>query len=110
MEVVAEGANIKQDLLNPKEAYYIIDNQKVFTWKGKECPRDVRKKILIELDKFLEKINFKGRPSIESLGAGTETAPFKQVFNNWKNVDQTTGIGIAYVENSVAKTVKGKYC
>ena len=31
-----------------------------------------------------------------------------QLFANWKNLNQTDGVGKAYVENSVAKTIKGK--
>ena len=78
------------------------------SWKGKECPQDLRKKILVELDAFLAKIDFKGRPSIESLNAGIETQQFKQMFSNWKDPEKTVGIGKAYVENSVAKSVKGR--
>ena len=90
-------------MLVATHAYYIIDNQKVYTWKGKQCPRDVRKKILTDLDAFLKKIKFEGTYAVEALSGGTETAPFKQLFADWQNTGQTVGIGVAYNENSYGK-------
>ena len=106
-KMLAEGKNITQDLLKSNEAFYLLDNQKLFTWKGKDCSKDLRKKILIEVDQFLAEIGFKGQPAVESLGAGIETPPFKQLFTNWKNQNETIGIGQAYIENNVAKSIKG---
>lgn len=46
-------------MLDTKEAFYVVDNLKIYTWKGKECPKELRKKILVGIDEFLSAIGFK---------------------------------------------------
>ncbi|CBY08383.1 unnamed protein product [Oikopleura dioica] len=103
---LGEGKSMKQEMLDTKAAFYVVDNLKIYTWKGKECPKELRKKILVGVDEFLSAIGFKGQPQIEGLSQGTETAPFKQLFASWKVANQTEGIGKTYVENSIATTIK----
>ena len=58
-------------MLDTKAAFYVVDNLKIYTWKGKECPKELRKKILVGIDEFLSAIGFKVTAGRDSSATST---------------------------------------
>ena len=58
-------------MLDNKSAFYLVDNLKIYTWKGKECPKELRKKILVGIDEFLSAIGFKVTAGRDSSATST---------------------------------------
>ena len=105
---IAKGGNIKQELLNEGDIFLLVDNQKVFTWKGKKSSKEARKQLSICFDDFMSKIKFKGNPSVEMLNQGTESATFKQLFSDWKAVNDADMLNQKICTGSrVAKSITG---
>lgn len=61
------GSGIKQDMLNENEIFLLVDNQKVYSWKGRKSSKSARKQLTVNFDDFMGKIRFKGNPSVEML-------------------------------------------
>ena len=58
-------------MLDTKAAFYVVDNLKIYTWKGKECPKELRKKILVGVDEFISAIGFKVTAGRDSSATST---------------------------------------
>ena len=105
---IAKGGNIKQELLDESEIYLLVDNEKVFTWKGRKSSKSARKQLSICFDDFMGKIKFKGNPSVEMLNQGSESATFKQLFASWKAVNDADMLNQKIATGSrVAKSISG---
>lgn len=57
-------------------------------------------------DGFIKKMGYPKHTQIQVLPEMGETPLFKQFFKNWRDVDQTDGMGVAYVSNHIAKIEK----
>ncbi|XP_017280996.1 gelsolin a isoform X1 [Kryptolebias marmoratus] len=88
---------------------FILDHGsdgKIFVWKGKDANMDERKAAMKAADEFIKKMGYPKHTSVQVLPETGETPLFKQFFKNWRDKDQTEGLGVAYIANSIAKIEK----
>uniref|UniRef100_H2MAA6 Gelsolin n=2 Tax=Oryzias latipes TaxID=8090 RepID=H2MAA6_ORYLA len=88
---------------------FILDygsDGKIFVWKGKDANMDERKAALKAADEFIKKMGYPKHTQVQILPESGETPLFKQFFKNWRDKDQTEGMGVAYIANSIAKIEK----
>ncbi|KAF3848827.1 hypothetical protein F7725_015324 [Dissostichus mawsoni] len=88
---------------------FILDhgsNGKIFVWKGKDANMDERKEAMKAADEFIKKMGYPKHTQVQILPEMGETPLFKQFFKNWRDRDQTEGLGVAYIANSIARIEK----
>uniref|UniRef100_A0A674MV97 Gelsolin n=1 Tax=Takifugu rubripes TaxID=31033 RepID=A0A674MV97_TAKRU len=88
---------------------FILDHGpdgKIFVWKGKDANIDERKVAMKAAVEFIAKMNYPKHTQVQILPEMGETPLFKQFFKNWRDRDQTEGLGVAYIANSIAKIEK----
>ncbi|KAM8829132.1 gelsolin a isoform 2-T2 [Spinachia spinachia] len=88
---------------------FILDHGsdgKIFVWKGKDANMDERKEAMKAADEFIKKMGYPKHTQVQILPEMGETPLFKQFFKNWRDKEQTVGLGIAYIANSIAKIEK----
>lgn len=73
---------------------------------GKDANVEERKAAMKAADEFIKKMGYPKHTQVQILPEMGETPLFKQFFKNWRDVDQTEGLGLAYVSNSIAKIEK----
>lgn len=73
---------------------------------GKDANMDERKAALNAADEFIKKMGYPKQTQVQILPEMGETPLFKQFFKNWRDKDQTVGLGVAYIANSIAKIEK----
>uniref|UniRef100_A0A4W4DY27 Macrophage-capping protein n=1 Tax=Electrophorus electricus TaxID=8005 RepID=A0A4W4DY27_ELEEL len=103
--VVAESSPFKQEMLSPSECY-ILDNGadgKIFVWKGPSANGAERKAAMKAAEQFIHEKNYPKNTQIQVVPGGGETTLFKQFFSNWRDKDQSTGPGKAYVIGRIAR-------
>ncbi|XP_038135921.1 gelsolin-like [Cyprinodon tularosa] len=110
MEVtlVSEQNPFPQDALESTECF-ILDNGtngQIFVWKGRDANSDERHAVLQSSEKFIQQMNYPPYTQVQVLPEYGETPLFKQFFKDWKDADDTVGMGTAYVSNKVAKIQK----
>ncbi|XP_037536723.1 gelsolin [Nematolebias whitei] len=106
--VVAEQNPFHQESLESGECF-ILDNGangQIFIWKGKDANNDERSAVLQSAEKFIQQMNYSPYTKVQVLPEHGETPLFKQFFKNWKNPEDTAGLGTAYVPNKVARIKK----
>lgn len=57
-------------------------------------------------EEFIKKMGYPKHTQVQILPEMGETPLFKQFFKNWRDKDQTVGLGVAYIANSIAKIEK----
>lgn len=67
---------------------------------------DERKTAMKAADEFIKKMGYPKHTQVQILPEMGETPLFKQFFKNWRDKDQTEGMGVAYIANSIAKIEK----
>ncbi|XP_067430774.1 gelsolin a isoform X1 [Thunnus thynnus] len=88
---------------------FILDHGsdgRIFVWKGKDANMDERKAAMKAADEFIKKMGYPKHTQVQILPEMGETPLFKQFFKNWRDKDQTEGLGVAYIANSIAKIEK----
>ncbi|GAA6099482.1 gelsolin a isoform X1 [Tachysurus ichikawai] len=108
MALVADENPFTQSLLESTDCF-ILDHGsdgKIFAWKGKEANVEERKAAMKAADGFIKKMGYPKQTQVQILPEMGETPLFKQFFKNWRDVDQTDGMGMAYVSNHIAKIEK----
>ncbi|KAF7654435.1 hypothetical protein LDENG_00069430 [Lucifuga dentata] len=88
---------------------FILDHGsdgKIFVWKGKDANMDERKAAMMAADEFIKKMGYPKHTQVQILPETGETPLFKQFFKNWRDKDQTEGLGVAYIANSIARIEK----
>uniref|UniRef100_A0A6Q2YZN2 Gelsolin n=1 Tax=Esox lucius TaxID=8010 RepID=A0A6Q2YZN2_ESOLU len=65
-----------------------------------------RKAAMKAADEFIKKMGYPKHTQVQILPEMGETPLFKQFFKNWHDKDQTEGLGVAYISNSIAKIQK----
>lgn len=73
---------------------------------GKDANVEERKAAMKAADGFIKKMGYAKHTQVQILPEMGETPLFKQFFKNWRDVDQTDGMGVAYVSNHIAKIEK----
>uniref|UniRef100_A0A4W6FDZ4 Gelsolin n=1 Tax=Lates calcarifer TaxID=8187 RepID=A0A4W6FDZ4_LATCA len=88
---------------------FILDHGsdgKIFVWKGRDANMDERKAAMKAAEEFIKKMGYPKHTQVQILPEMGETPLFKQFFKNWRDKDQTVGLGVAYIANSIAKIEK----
>ncbi len=67
---------------------------------------DERKAAMKAAEEFIKKMGYPKHTQVQILPEMGETPLFKQFFKNWRDKDQTVGLGVAYIANSIAKIEK----
>uniref|UniRef100_A0A4W3HKY8 Scinderin like a n=1 Tax=Callorhinchus milii TaxID=7868 RepID=A0A4W3HKY8_CALMI len=100
---VASQNPFSMTLLSTSESYILDNGQngKIFLWKGKGASAEERKKGLIICNEFITTKNYPNDTQVNIQQYG-ETSLFKQFFNDWKEKDQTKGLGKVYTIGSTA--------
>lgn len=73
---------------------------------GKDANMDERKEAMKAADEFIKKMGYPKQTQVQILPEMGETPLFKQFFKDWRDRDQTEGLGVAYIANSIAKIEK----
>ncbi|XP_060613352.2 gelsolin isoform X1 [Anolis sagrei] len=105
VSLVADENPFSQSALNSEDCF-ILDHGtdgKIFVWKGKNANADERKAALKTASEFITKMNYPRHTQVQVLPEHGETPLFKQFFKNWRDRDQTEGMGVGYISGSVAK-------
>ncbi|XP_016519701.1 gelsolin isoform X3 [Poecilia formosa] len=110
MEVtlVSEQNPFPQHVLESSECF-ILDNGtngRIFVWKGKDANDAERQAVLQNSEKFIQQMEYPPYTQVQVLPQSGETPLFKQFFRNWRDAEDTVGMGTAYVSNKVAKIEK----
>lgn len=110
MEVtmVAEQSPFSQNPLHSSECF-ILDNGAnghIFIWKGKDANTEERNAVLQNAEKFICQMNYPPYTQVQVLPESGETPLFKQFFKDWRDPEDTVGMGTAYVSNQIAKIKK----
>ncbi|XP_050925438.1 gelsolin [Lates calcarifer] len=106
--MVAEQNPFSQDALQSSECF-ILDNGAnghVFVWKGKDANSEERHAVLKSAEQFIHKMNYPTHTQVQVFPEHGETPLFKQYFKEWRDPDDTVGMGTAYVTNQIAKIKK----
>ncbi|XP_070689510.1 gelsolin-like [Pempheris klunzingeri] len=106
--VVAEQNPFSQDALQSSECF-ILDNGAnghIFVWKGKDANIEERHAVLKSAEQFIQKMNYPKQTQVQVLPEHGETPLFTQFFKDWRDPDDTVGMGTAYVSNQIAKIEK----
>ncbi|KAM9063488.1 LOW QUALITY PROTEIN: gelsolin-like [Sarcophilus harrisii] len=104
VSLVADENPFAQAALNSDDCF-ILDhgtNGKIFVWKGKLANAEERKAALKSASDFISKMSYPKQTQIQVLPDGGETPIFKQFFKNWRDRDQTQGLGVAYLSSHIA--------
>ncbi|XP_035514264.1 gelsolin b [Morone saxatilis] len=108
VSMVAEQNPFSQDALQSSECF-ILDNGAaghIFIWKGKDANPEERHAVLKTSEQFIHKMNYPTHTQVQVLPEFGETPLFKQFFKDWRDPDDTVGMGTAYVSNQIAKIEK----
>ncbi|XP_054895858.1 gelsolin-like isoform X3 [Poeciliopsis prolifica] len=110
MEVtlVSEQNPFPQHALESNECF-ILDNGtngRIFVWKGKDANGAERQAVLQNSEKFIQQMEYPPYTQVQVLPQSGETPLFKQFFRNWRDAEDTVGMGTAYITNKVAKIEK----
>ncbi|XP_054853422.1 gelsolin isoform X1 [Eublepharis macularius] len=108
VSLVADENPFSQAALTSDDCF-ILDhgtNGKIFVWKGKNANAEERKAALKTASEFITKMGYPRHTQIQVLPESGETPLFKQFFKNWRDRDQTEGLGVAYISGHIAKIEK----
>ncbi|XP_072243198.1 gelsolin-like isoform X2 [Leuresthes tenuis] len=111
ISMVAGQNPFSQDALVSTECF-ILDNganAQIFVWKGKEANSEERHAVLSSAEKFIQQMNYPPHTQVQVLPEHGETPLFKQFFKDWKDPEDTVGLGKAYVSNKIAKIEKVQF-
>ncbi|XP_053552194.1 gelsolin isoform X2 [Bombina bombina] len=105
VSLVADENPFTQSALNSDDCF-ILDHGsdgKIFIWKGKNANLEEKKVALKTATEFISKMGYPKQTQIQVLPESGETPLFKQFFKNWRDKEQTEGLGLAYISNHIAK-------
>uniref|UniRef100_A0AAY4ESV5 Gelsolin n=1 Tax=Denticeps clupeoides TaxID=299321 RepID=A0AAY4ESV5_9TELE len=108
VDLVAGENPFPQSTLESTDCF-ILDhgaNGRIFVWKGKEASKEERSASMKAAEEFIRKMGYPTHTHVQILPENGETPLFKQFFKMWHDVDQTKGMGTAYVPNRIAKIKK----
>ncbi|KAK1334187.1 hypothetical protein QTO34_005187 [Cnephaeus nilssonii] len=101
--LVADENPFAQGALKSEDCF-ILDHGKdgkIFVWKGRGANTEERKAALKTATDFISKMDYPRQTQV-SLESGGETPLFKQFFKNWRDPDQTDGLGLTYLSSHIA--------
>ncbi|KAH1179451.1 gelsolin isoform X2 [Mauremys mutica] len=108
VSLVADENPFSQAALDSNDCF-ILDHGsdgKIFIWKGKKANSEEKKAALKTASEFISKMQYPKHTQIQVLPESGETPLFKQFFKNWRDRDQTEGLGTAYISSHIAQVEK----
>ncbi|XP_061661016.1 villin-1 [Syngnathoides biaculeatus] len=110
--VVQEVATqpLTQDLLRSSDCY-ILDHggSSVMVWKGKRASKAERQGALNRAVGYIKAKNYPTSTGVEVMSEGGESAMFKHLFKEWRDKDQTQGLGATHGVGKIAKVDQVKF-
>ncbi|XP_053323586.1 villin-like protein [Spea bombifrons] len=110
--VVQETATkpLTQDLLHHEDCH-ILDQGgvKIYVWRGKNSSPEEKKAAFSRAVGFIQAKGYPATTNVEVMNDGAESSMFKQLFQNWKDVGETQGLGKAYQVGKIAKVDQVKF-
>uniref|UniRef100_W5U9A7 Macrophage-capping protein n=1 Tax=Ictalurus punctatus TaxID=7998 RepID=W5U9A7_ICTPU len=103
--LVSEENPFSQSHLLTDECF-ILDHGKskmIFVWKGRNANPSERKEAMKTAEGFIKQMGYPANTQIQVLPEGGETPIFKQFFMDWKEKDQSEGLGRVYVTEQIAR-------
>ncbi|KAB0400944.1 hypothetical protein E2I00_015429, partial [Balaenoptera physalus] len=104
VSLVADENPFAQGALKSEDCF-ILDHGKdgkIFVWKGRQANMEERKAALKTASDFISKMHYPKQTQVSVLPEGGETPLFKQFFKNWRDLDQTDGLGLTYLSSHIA--------
>lgn len=108
ISLVAAENPFSQEALESDDCF-VLDhgsNGRIFIWKGKHANPEERKAALKAAEGFITKMGYAKHTQVQILPEYGETPLFMQFFKMWKCKEQTEGLGVAYINNHIAKIEK----
>ncbi|XP_068092060.1 villin-1-like [Hyperolius riggenbachi] len=101
---------LTQDLLQHQDCH-ILDQGgvKIFVWRGKDSSPTEKKAAFSRAVGFIQAKGYPATTNVEVVNDGAESAMFKQLFQNWRDVGETQGLGKAYSVGKIAKVDQVKF-
>uniref|UniRef100_A0A8C5N0B0 Macrophage-capping protein n=1 Tax=Leptobrachium leishanense TaxID=445787 RepID=A0A8C5N0B0_9ANUR len=86
------------------EECFVLDgaDNSIFVWKGKKANANEKKTALKTAEDFIKKMNYPPTTQIIVLPEDGENPLFKQYFKDWKDKEQTEGLGTITTHGSIA--------
>uniref|UniRef100_A0A8B9LPA9 Macrophage-capping protein n=1 Tax=Astyanax mexicanus TaxID=7994 RepID=A0A8B9LPA9_ASTMX len=105
VSLVSEENPFSQTHLLSDECF-ILDHGKskmIYVWKGRNANPNERKEAMKTAEGFIQQMDPKCPTQIQVLPEGGETPIFKHFFKDWKERDQSEGLGRVYVTERIAR-------
>uniref|UniRef100_A0A4W4G3Q2 Scinderin n=1 Tax=Electrophorus electricus TaxID=8005 RepID=A0A4W4G3Q2_ELEEL len=105
VSVVSEENPFSKSHLLSDECF-ILDYGKskmIFVWKGRNANPSERKEAMKTAEGFIQQMGYPANTQIQVLPEGGETPIFKQFFRDWKEKDQSQGLGRVFVTERIAR-------
>ncbi|XP_017549431.1 adseverin [Pygocentrus nattereri] len=105
VSLVSEENPFSQTHLLSDECF-ILDHGKskmIYVWKGRNANPNERKEAMKTAEGFIQQMGYPANTQIQVLPEGGETPIFKQFFKDWKEKNQSEGLGRVYVTERIAK-------
>ncbi|KAG9476532.1 villin-like protein [Eleutherodactylus coqui] len=101
---------LTQDLLQHQDCH-ILDQGgvKIFVWRGKESSPEEKRAAFSRAVGFIQGKGYPATTNIEVVNDGAESTMFKQLFQNWRDLGETQGLGKAYSVGKIAKVDQVKF-
>ncbi|NXB09803.1 VILI protein, partial [Cnemophilus loriae] len=101
---------LTQDMLLHEDCY-ILDQggNRIFVWKGKNANKEEKQQAMSRALGFIKAKNYPDSTSVETENDGSESAIFRQLFQNWTLPNQTSGLGKTHTVGKVAKVEQVKF-
>ncbi|KAG8443520.1 hypothetical protein GDO86_012065 [Hymenochirus boettgeri] len=97
---------LTQDLLQHDDCH-ILDQGgvKIYVWRGKNSSPAEKKAAFSRAVGFIQAKGYPPTTNVEVVNDGAESAMFKQLFQNWKDIGETQGLGKVH---NIGKIGQGK--
>uniref|UniRef100_A0A8B9LLK1 Scinderin n=1 Tax=Astyanax mexicanus TaxID=7994 RepID=A0A8B9LLK1_ASTMX len=105
VSLVSEENPFSQTHLLSDECF-ILDHGKskmIYVWKGRNANPNERKEAMKTAEGFIQQMGYPANTQIQVLPEGGETPIFKHFFKDWKERDQSEGLGRVYVTERIAR-------
>jgi len=93
--LVSDTPPYSQDMLEPDSCFILGTPQgpAAYVWKGKDSSAEERKQAVAYCEKYIEENDLPRHTQFEIMAQFGETAMFKQFFSDWRDKDETEGLG-----------------
>lgn len=106
--LISDKPPFKQCMLDSGDVFLINNTAagQIFVWKGKGASKDERKAAMKTAVGFIEKFKLPKNTKVTVMAQNGETALFKTLFRNWRNLNAQQGLGKTWSINKTAKIAK----